>query len=129
MTDKPELPDWERLLAAERHTQHRVSMDGDHVLEDLRERFDDVLATLEAVAGGSGLPRKAGYSPPWQRRGGRASNNVPVPLKARTGWFGQLPINRWLERTTPSARVKVASRNFLGRAATPHLPPLPSRGI
>lgn len=64
------LPDWERLLAAERHLQylvpgailvggtaaalhagHRVSMDGDHVLEDLRERFDDVLATLEAVAG------------------------------------------------------------------------------
>jgi hypothetical protein len=64
------LPDWERLLAAERHVQHlvpgtilvggtaaavhaghRVSMDGDHVLEDLRSRFDDVLASLEAVAG------------------------------------------------------------------------------
>jgi hypothetical protein len=64
------LPDWERLLAAERHlqyllpgtvlvggtaaavhAQHRVSMDGDHVLEDLRERFDEVLATLEAAAG------------------------------------------------------------------------------
>src|SRR5258708_7945138 len=65
-----ELPDWERLLAAERHlqhlvpgttlvggtaaaihAQHRVSMDGDHVLNDLRERFDEVLATLDAVAG------------------------------------------------------------------------------
>jgi hypothetical protein len=65
-----QLPDWERLLAAERHLQylvpgavlvggtaaalhasHRVSMDADHVLQDLRERFDDVLATLEAVAG------------------------------------------------------------------------------
>jgi len=64
------LPDWERLLAAERHLQHlvagivlvggtaaaihgqhRISMDGDHVLEDLRERFDEVLATLEAVSG------------------------------------------------------------------------------
>ena len=62
--------DWERLLAAERHLQHlvagtvlvggtaaaihgqhRISMDGDHVLEDLRERFDEVLATLEAVSG------------------------------------------------------------------------------
>ena len=62
--------DWERLLAAERHVQHlvpgavlvggtavalhvahRFSADGDHVLEDLRERFDDVLARLEAVAG------------------------------------------------------------------------------
>src|SRR5207244_4624024 len=64
------LPDWERLLAAERHLQqlvpgtilvggtaaavhagHRVSMDGDHVLEDLRGHFDEVLATLEAVSG------------------------------------------------------------------------------
>lgn len=64
------LPDWERLLAAERHLQHlvpgatlvggtaaaihaghRVSMDADHVLEDLRDRFDEVLAKLEAVAG------------------------------------------------------------------------------
>src|SRR2546422_11491142 len=64
-------------------------------------------------------------------KGGVAAHqtNVPVPLKARTGWFGQLPINRWLERTTPSARVKVASRNFLGRAATPPLPILPRRGI
>ncbi len=67
-----ELPDWERLLAAERHLQylvpgtvrvggtaaalharHRLSVDGDHVLSDLRERFDEVLATLEAVAGWS----------------------------------------------------------------------------
>lgn len=67
-----ELPDWERLLAAERHLQylvpgtvlvggaaaalharHRLSVDGDHVLADLRERFDEVLATLEAVAGWS----------------------------------------------------------------------------
>jgi len=64
------LPEWERLLAAERHLQHlvpgavlvggtaaaihaghRVSMDADHVLEDLRDRFDDVLATLETAAG------------------------------------------------------------------------------
>src|SRR5436309_6646150 len=76
-------------------------------------------------------------------KGGVAAQqaNVPVPLKARTGWFGQLPMNRWLERTTlpcfalsgshslrscPSARAKVASRNFLGRAATP---PLLRRGI
>lgn len=65
-----QLPDWERLLAAERHLQylipgavlvggtaaaihagHRVSMDADHVVEDLRQRFDEVLSTLEAVAG------------------------------------------------------------------------------
>ncbi len=62
--------DWERLLAAERHVQHlvpgavlvggtaaalhaahRVSADGDHVLEDLRERFEEVLSRLETAAG------------------------------------------------------------------------------
>lgn len=65
-----ELSDWERLLAAERHLQylipgttlvggtaaslhvgHRVSMDGDHVLDDLRDRFDEVLSRLESAAG------------------------------------------------------------------------------
>lgn len=64
------LPEWERLLAAERHLQHllpgtvmvggtevilhaghRMSRDADHVLRDLKERFDEVLATLESVAG------------------------------------------------------------------------------
>lgn len=62
--------DWEAVLSAERHLQallpsavlvggtavalharHRQSLDGDHVLSDLRDHFDDVLATLEAVAG------------------------------------------------------------------------------
>ena len=65
-----DLPSWERVLAAERHLQvlvpgtvlvggtaaslhagHRRSLDGDHVLEDLRNRFDDVLGELEAAAG------------------------------------------------------------------------------
>lgn len=33
------------------HAGHRVSHDGDHVLTDLRERFDEVLAALECAAG------------------------------------------------------------------------------
>jgi len=68
--DPADLPEWERLLSAERHLQalvpgtvlvggtatalhagHRRSLDGDHVLEDLRPRFEEVLATLEAAAG------------------------------------------------------------------------------
>lgn len=68
--DSPGTADWERLLSAERHLQslipdavlvggtaaaihagHRVSLDGDHVVGDLRDRFDEVLATLESAAG------------------------------------------------------------------------------
>jgi len=64
------LPEWERLLSAAAHlqeilpdatlvggtavaifTQHRLSRDADHVLPDLRHRFDAVLAELESVAG------------------------------------------------------------------------------
>ncbi len=33
------------------HAAHRFSRDADHVLTDLRHRFDDVLAELESVAG------------------------------------------------------------------------------
>jgi hypothetical protein len=64
------LPEWEHVLSAAAHLQrilpgavlvggsaaavyagHRLSTDADHVLTDLRERFDQVLADLEAVAG------------------------------------------------------------------------------
>lgn len=37
--------------AAATHAGHRVSFDHDHVLTDLRERFDDVLEALEATEG------------------------------------------------------------------------------
>lgn len=66
------LPEWERVLAAAAHLQrilpdavlaggtaaamhagHRLSSDADHVLTDLRDRFDVVLAELESVAGWS----------------------------------------------------------------------------
>jgi hypothetical protein len=33
------------------HAEHRFSRDADHVLTDLRHRFDEVLAELESVAG------------------------------------------------------------------------------
>ena len=64
------LPDWELVLSSAAHLQrilpdavlvggtasaihaeHRLSRDADHVLTDLRSRFDGVLAQLESVAG------------------------------------------------------------------------------
>jgi hypothetical protein len=64
------LPEWEQVLAAAAHLQnilpdavlvggtaaaiyagHRLSTDADHVLTDLRQRFDQVLAELESAAG------------------------------------------------------------------------------
>jgi hypothetical protein len=63
-------PEWEHVLSAAAHLQvvlpdatlvggtaaaifakHRVSYDADHVLTDLRDRLDDILAQLESVAG------------------------------------------------------------------------------
>jgi len=94
-------PDWERLLAAERHLQfpvpgtvlvggtaaalhagHRKSLDGDHVLEDLRARFDAVLADLEAAAG-------------WQ------TSRVQRPLVIRGRLDGVMTGIRQLRRTRP----------------------------
>lgn len=37
--------------AAAHHAGHRVSLDDDHVLTDLRQRFEEVLAALEATEG------------------------------------------------------------------------------
>lgn len=67
---KTNLPDWEQVLSSAAHLQrilpkavlvggtasaiyaeHRMSTDADHVLTDLRQHFDDVLTTLESVAG------------------------------------------------------------------------------
>jgi hypothetical protein len=64
------LPEWDQVLSAAAHLQrifpdavlvggtasalaanHRISLDADHVLIDLRRRFDRVLSQLESVAG------------------------------------------------------------------------------
>jgi len=64
------LPEWDALLSSAAHLReilpeavlvggtaaaiyahHRVSIDHDHTLGDLRSRFDEVLAQLESVAG------------------------------------------------------------------------------
>jgi hypothetical protein len=67
---KNDLPEWDRVLSAAAHLQriipdavlvggtaaaahagHRLSRDADHVLPDLRSRFDQILAELESVSG------------------------------------------------------------------------------
>ncbi len=64
------LPDWESVLSSAAHPQemlpgavlvggtaaaihanHRISLDADHVLTDLRSHFDRILMELESVAG------------------------------------------------------------------------------
>jgi hypothetical protein len=96
-----DLPEWERLLAAERHVQHlvpgavlvggtaaalhaghRISLDGDHVLDDLRDRFDEVLAALESAAG-------------WQ------TERVQKPVLILGAMSGMLTGIRQLRRTRP----------------------------
>jgi hypothetical protein len=37
--------------AAAMHVHHRISFDADHVVPDLRERFNEVLSELESVSG------------------------------------------------------------------------------
>jgi len=70
MSKNTPLPDWEIVLSSAAHLQriipdailvggtasaihakHRYSRDADHVLTDLRSRFDEILAKLESVAG------------------------------------------------------------------------------
>ncbi len=70
MPKNTDLPDWELVLSSAAHLQqalpdavlvggtaaavhagHRLSRDADHVLVDLRQRFDEILAQLESVAG------------------------------------------------------------------------------
>ena len=64
------LPEWDRVISSAAHLQrifpdavlvggtasalaakHRISIDADHVLTDLRQRFDQVIAQLESIAG------------------------------------------------------------------------------
>lgn len=67
---REKLPDWEKLLsvqeifqkrfpesvlvggtAAALHAQHRISIDADHILPDLKEKFGEILKRVEKEAG------------------------------------------------------------------------------
>jgi len=70
MAGKPKVPDWEALLAqaailqtevpgailvggtaAALHAGHRISVDHDHVINDLGRNYDDAVAALESIVG------------------------------------------------------------------------------
>lgn len=70
MSNNTDDPEWEKILSSAAHLQkiipdavlvggtasaiyakHRMSFDADHVINDLRERFDEILADLESVSG------------------------------------------------------------------------------
>lgn len=71
------------------HAGHRTSLDGDHVLEDLRPRFDEVLQTLEAAAG-------------WE------TSRVQRPVAILGRLHGMMTGIRQLRRTQPLATEIVA---------------------
>lgn len=67
---KKNLPEWEKLISAQAlfqphfpesvlaggtaaalHAEHRISLDADYVLPDLKKRFDEILKTVENEAG------------------------------------------------------------------------------
>ena len=104
-----DLPEWERVLSSAARLQtilpdavlvggtasaiyahHRVSADADHVVTDLKARFDEVLAQLEAISG-------------WR------TARVQRPVQILGSLDGILTGIRQLIRTTPleTAQVQV----------------------
>jgi hypothetical protein len=64
------------------HAKHRFSRDADHVLIDLRHRFDEVLAQLESVAGW----KTARMQRPVQILGRYSSCKCNLPMCCPTIW-------------------------------------------
>ena len=106
-SENDSLPDWERLLAAETHLQHlvpgavlvggtaaaihaghRMSMDADHILEDLRNR----------------LPKSASA---WR---GRSPTTWPISTWPATGASG----HRGMTGITLSRRAAAGLRRWRG---------------
>src|SRR5947199_7497720 len=83
------------------------------------EKYTDLIL-LDAWAEQTPLLGKGGVDAP--------SRNIPVPLKGADGVVRSNSTTISFERTTPSAPVKVASRNFLNGPATPPFPSFPKEG-
>ena len=132
----PPIPDWEKVLfaaaylqrivpdavlvggtASALHAKHRISLDADHVLTDLRQRFDAVLAALESVAGW----RTARVQRPVQILGNLDGIMTGVrqlirtePLDTQTiAWRGQT-----IRLPTPAEMLRIKAILILRRNAT-----------
>ena len=66
------------------YAEHRFSFDHDHVLPDLRERFDAILTELEAVAGWeTARGVRSSRLLPWKAGSGRETGPARDPLPTR----------------------------------------------
>jgi hypothetical protein len=110
-----ELPEWEQVLSSAAHLQrilpdavlvggtaaaiyagHRLSTDADHTLVDLRQRFEQVLAALESVAGW----RTARIRPPVQILGSLDGIETGVRQLIRDRPLDTTEIERFGQRLT-----------------------------
>ncbi|MGA2217901.1 MAG: nucleotidyl transferase AbiEii/AbiGii toxin family protein [Terracidiphilus sp.] len=110
-----DLPEWEQVLSSAAHLQrilpdavlvggtaaaifagHRLSRDADHVLTDLRQRFDQVLAELESVAG----RKTARLRPPVQILGSLDGIETGVRQLIRDRPLETIDIERFGQRIT-----------------------------
>jgi hypothetical protein len=130
------LSEWEQVLSAAAHLQrvlpdavlvrgtaaaiyagHRLSRDADHVLTDLRGRFDQVLAELESVAGW----RTARIRPPVQILGSLDGIETGVRQLIRDQPLDTTEIERFGQRLTvptPGEMLRIKAVLILRRNAT-----------
>jgi Nucleotidyl transferase AbiEii toxin, Type IV TA system len=139
-----ELPEWEQVLTSAAHLQsilpgavlvggtaaaiyagHRLSSDADRVLTNLRERFNEVLAELESVAGW----KTARIRPPVQIWGSLDGIETGVRQLIRDQPLKTMEIERFGQKLTvptPAEMLRIkavlivkrnASRDYLDFAA------------
>ena len=118
-TTTPQLPEWEQLLRAAAHLQrivpdatlvggtaaaitaeHRLSLDADHVLAGMRDRYDEVLAELQSAAG-------------WR------TDRIQRPVLVHGNLDGVLTSARNLIRTAPLDTTEVETPYGVIRLPTP----------
>ena len=105
--------------AAALHVAHRLSQDDDHAVADLRERFSDVMAQLESVAGWRTARQESGESA-LRRRRAQLGSALPYDLEdADLSEYRNLAPRRhnWNNAQRTCIRTAVAAFDAAGGAA------------